>query len=87
MQYLQKGASEEMLQGQEVRTSGGIELSGKGTESGKKFIKIRCQDCGNEQIVFRKPAIDVNCLVCGASLIKPMGGKGLVRGKIVGEMT
>ena len=50
------------------------------------FIKIRCQDCGNEQVTFQNPAIEVSCNVCGATLVKPTGGKGLVRGTVVGEV-
>ncbi len=40
-----------------------------------KFILVRCPECGNEQIIFNKPAIVVRCLVCGAVLAKPTGGK------------
>ncbi|HDP97461.1 MAG TPA: 30S ribosomal protein S27e [Euryarchaeota archaeon] len=50
------------------------------------FIKIRCQDCGNEQVTFQTPAIEVSCNVCGATLVKPTGGKGLVQGTVVGEI-
>jgi small subunit ribosomal protein S27e len=51
-----------------------------------KFINIKCPDCGNEQIAFDKPAIHVKCSVCGATLIKPTGGKGIVRGELLGEV-
>jgi small subunit ribosomal protein S27e len=47
------------------------------------FIKIKCQDCGNEQIVFDKPATTVQCLVCGKTLIEPGGGFGKIRGKVL----
>lgn len=33
-----------------------------------KFINVKCQDCGNEQITFNKPATHVKCNVCGATL-------------------
>ena len=52
----------------------------------KKFIKVKCQDCGNEQIVFSRPATNVQCTVCGATLVKPSGGKGIVQGTVVGEV-
>lgn len=52
-----------------------------------KFVKIKCQDCGNEQTAFRKPATEVSCNVCGANVIKPSGGKGIIRGTIVGEIS
>ena len=51
-----------------------------------KFLTIKCQDCGNEQIAFNKPATHVKCNVCGATLIKPTGGKGAVRGQMLGEV-
>lgn len=40
-----------------------------------KFIKVRCQSCKNEQIVFGKVASVVNCLVCNDVLAMPTGGK------------
>jgi len=51
-----------------------------------KFINVKCQDCGNEQTAFDKPATPVKCHVCGATLIKPTGGKGEVRGELLGEV-
>ncbi len=51
-----------------------------------KFITVKCQDCGNEQIAFNKPATQIACNVCGATLIKPTGGKGVVRGQLLGEV-
>ncbi|MEM2944273.1 MAG: 30S ribosomal protein S27e [Methanomassiliicoccales archaeon] len=49
-----------------------------------KFIKIKCPDCGNEQIAFKKPSTNVVCLVCGSVLIRPTGGKGDIRGELLG---
>lgn len=51
-----------------------------------KFINIKCQDCGNEQIAFDRPATHVKCNVCGATLVTPAGGKGQVRGQLLGEV-
>jgi small subunit ribosomal protein S27e len=51
-----------------------------------KFITVKCPDCSNEQIAFNKPATQVKCNVCGATLIKPAGGKGVVRGQLLGEV-
>jgi len=63
-----------------------MRLTDGGVVSSKKFIKIKCQDCGNEQIAFSRPATNVQCTVCGATLIKPSGGKGIVQGTVVGEV-
>ncbi|HVL49702.1 MAG TPA: 30S ribosomal protein S27e [Candidatus Thermoplasmatota archaeon] len=51
-----------------------------------KFVKAKCPDCSNEQVVFNKPAMVVNCLVCGAVLAEPAGGLGKFRAELVGEV-
>jgi len=48
-----------------------------------KFIKVKCPDCGNEQVAFRNPAMNVTCNVCGSTLIKSKGGVGELRGTLV----
>ena len=52
--------------------------------SGKKFLKIKCPDCGHEQITYYRVAMEVTCQVCGSPLAKPTGGYAMVRGDIVG---
>ncbi len=47
------------------------------------FIKVKCADCGNEQIAFRKPASQVTCTVCGSTLIRPKGGVGEIKGEVL----
>ena len=47
------------------------------------FIKIKCPDCGAEQIAFRKAATQVSCNVCGSTLIRPKGGVGEIRGEVL----
>ena len=54
-----------------------------------KFIRVKCPDCGGEesgQIIFSHPSTIVTCNVCGATLIKPKGGKGKIRGEILGVL-
>ena len=56
---------------------------------GSIFLRVRCQDCGGEehgQVVFSHPSNLVTCNVCGATLVKPTGGKGKVRGEILGVL-
>lgn len=48
-----------------------------------KFLRVRCNNCGNEQVIFDHPAIIVRCLVCGEVLAKPTGGLGQVLGSVV----
>ncbi|NLU46190.1 MAG: 30S ribosomal protein S27e [Euryarchaeota archaeon] len=47
------------------------------------FIKVKCPDCGNEQIVFRKAATKVTCLVCNSVLVAPKGGVGEIKGEVL----
>jgi len=53
------------------------------TEPTSKFIKVRCPNCKNEQVVFGKAASDVKCLVCGRMIAKSTGGKTAVRARIL----
>ena len=48
-----------------------------------KFLRVRCNNCGNEQIVFSHASIPVRCLVCGNVLAEPTGGMSKIRGKIL----
>lgn len=47
------------------------------------FIKVKCPDCGAEQIVFKKAATRVACNVCGSTLVVPKGGVGEIKGEIL----
>lgn len=46
-----------------------------------KFLKVRCPDCSNAQVLFNKSATEVKCQVCGATLARPRGGKAEIRGE------
>jgi len=48
-----------------------------------KFIKVRCKDCENEQVLFNKASSDVSCHICGSTLAKPSGGKAEIKGEIL----
>ncbi len=48
-----------------------------------RFLKVRCSQCVNEQIVFERPASSIKCRVCGKTIVKSTGGKGEVFGEIV----
>lgn len=41
----------------------------------RSFLRVKCADCGNEQIVFHRAATHVTCQVCGSTIGKPTGGK------------
>lgn len=48
-----------------------------------RFLRIKCMDCGNEQIVFSNVSSVVHCNVCGGILAEPSGGRAKIRGEIV----
>ncbi|MEM3042526.1 MAG: 30S ribosomal protein S27e [Thermoplasmata archaeon] len=53
------------------------------------FITVRCKDCGNTQMVFERASTPVNCLVCGATVATPTGGKAKIREEceVLGRVT
>ncbi|MFH1786749.1 MAG: 30S ribosomal protein S27e [archaeon] len=51
-----------------------------------RFIKVECPGCGGKQVVFDKPASTVKCQSCEEVLVKPMGGKGKIIGKVLQEL-
>jgi len=52
-----------------------------------KFLKVQCEKCKNEQIIFNKPATIVKCLVCENILAEPTGGVGNIKAKILKIIT
>ncbi|MDP8012380.1 MAG: 30S ribosomal protein S27e [Thermoplasmata archaeon] len=56
----------------------------KPTKIDKKFVKIKCPDCGNEEITYVRGSTEVRCSVCGSTLAIPTGGKILIKGEITG---
>ncbi len=52
-------------------------------ESTSKFIKVRCPECKNEQIIFGKSSMTVKCLVCDKLLAEPTGGKAKIKGRVL----
>lgn len=51
--------------------------------SKNRFIKVRCQGCKNEQIIFEAAKTHVKCLICSADLAKPKGGKAELQARLV----
>jgi len=50
------------------------------------FVRVKCSDCGNEQVIFNHVSSVVKCSVCGAVLAEPTGGKSAVKGEVVASM-
>jgi len=52
-------------------------------EPKSKFIRVKCNDCGNEQIIFDHAKSVVKCLVCEKPLAFPKGGKADIKTQIL----
>ncbi|HEC36664.1 MAG TPA: 30S ribosomal protein S27e [bacterium] len=48
-----------------------------------RFLRVKCLNCGNQQIIFGCSATDVLCLVCGKTLVQSTGGKARILTKIL----
>ena len=51
-----------------------------------KFVKVRCKDCENEQVLFNKASTAVLCHICGSKLATPTGGKAKIKGELLEEI-
>jgi len=52
-----------------------------------RFIRVKCNKCGNEQIIFDRASTVVRCLRCNEVLAVPTGGKAeLVGCKKIAEL-
>lgn len=47
------------------------------------FAKVQCVDCENEQIIYSHASTEVNCEVCGKTLVTPGGGKAEINTRIL----
>lgn len=47
------------------------------------FVKVKCVDCENEQVVFSHASSEVDCEVCGKTLVSPTGGKAEINTDIL----
>jgi len=52
-------------------------------ENRSKFLKVKCPDCENEQIIFDRACTTVDCIVCGSNLSLPTGGKAQIKAEII----
>jgi len=48
-----------------------------------RFVRVRCQKCKNEQIIFGKASSKVKCIVCGATVADSSGGKSKIKARIL----
>lgn len=55
----------------------------KNSETRSRFLRVKCTDCGNEQVIFGCAASTIKCLVCEKILAVPTGGKTVVKTEIL----
>lgn len=48
-----------------------------------KFLKVKCNDCQNEQVIFGNATSRVDCTVCGRTLAEPSGDKAVIKTQIL----
>jgi small subunit ribosomal protein S27e len=49
-----------------------------------RFLKVKCNDCGNEQVIFGNAATkNLKCLVCEKPMAESTGGKTSVKAQVV----
>jgi small subunit ribosomal protein S27e len=46
------------------------------------FLRVKCQKCGNEQLVFSNTVNKIGCNVCGEVLAEPTGGRAKINGEV-----
>jgi small subunit ribosomal protein S27e len=51
-----------------------------------KFLRVKCEKCKNEQVIFERAARVVKCLVCGEVLARPTGGKAVINSESATEV-
>ena len=49
------------------------------------FIRVKCPDCENEQLVFEKASTVVDCVVCGKVIAEPRGGNAEIKAEILAK--
>jgi small subunit ribosomal protein S27e len=52
-------------------------------ENASKFIRVRCNQCKNEQVIFGKTATKVECVVCNSDLANSAGGKAKINARVL----
>ncbi len=58
-------------------------MTKKSKKTLSRFLKVKCNSCENEQVIFGAAASDVKCLVCDKVIAKSTGGKTEVRTQIL----
>ncbi len=46
------------------------------------FLRVKCQKCGNEELLFSNSVNKITCNVCGETLATPTGGRAEINGEV-----
>ncbi|MDH5404070.1 MAG: 30S ribosomal protein S27e [Candidatus Heimdallarchaeota archaeon] len=54
-----------------------------------KFLRVKCNSCGNEMIIFNHAKTIVTCQneKCDEILARPLGGKAEINAAVIEELT
>ena len=47
------------------------------------YLLVKCESCGNEQVIYSHTTSDIRCNVCGNLLAERTGGKAKIHGKVI----
>ncbi|MFQ5762141.1 MAG: 30S ribosomal protein S27e [Candidatus Bathyarchaeia archaeon] len=50
------------------------------------FYRVKCPECGNEQVAFDRAGTIIKCNVCSAELGQPAGGKTKWKASVVSTL-
>ncbi len=54
-----------------------------GEKQRSRFLRVKCSDCENEQLVYSHVSSVVRCKVCSKTLAVPRGGKAEIKTTIL----
>ena len=54
-----------------------------------KFLKVKCTECEEEMIVFNHAKTKITChgKNCNETIVEPSGGKAIIYGEIIEQLT
>lgn len=55
-------------------------------EKTSRFLRVRCNDCGNEQFIYSHASSVIKCVVCSKTLAVPRGGRAEIKTTILGPV-
>lgn len=52
----------------------------------RNFLRVKCEECGNQQIIFSRAATEIKCMVCSEAIATPTGGKPELNAEITEQL-